>query len=98
MLGEFLEENCPDVSVQVIIKSAEDWGDYIDGVSAIVITIRRNKITNGYNNCVNRCAALTVFTNVLAPSSTLLKVSQSGMVLTLSSTSALTTVARASKW
>lgn len=31
-MGEFLEENCPDVSVQVIIKSAEDWGDYIDGV------------------------------------------------------------------
>lgn len=33
MLGEFLEENCPDVSVQVVIKSNEDWGEYIDAVS-----------------------------------------------------------------
>ena len=33
MLGEFLEENCPDVSVQVVIKSNEDWTDYIDSVS-----------------------------------------------------------------
>jgi len=32
MLGEFLEENCPDVSVQVVIKSNEDWADYIDSV------------------------------------------------------------------
>jgi len=33
MLGEFLEENSPDVSVQVVIKSNEDWQDYIDSVS-----------------------------------------------------------------
>ena len=33
MLGEFLEKNAPDVSVQVVIKSNEDWGDYIDSVS-----------------------------------------------------------------
>jgi len=32
MLGQFLEENCPDVSVQVVIKSNEDWGEYIDAV------------------------------------------------------------------
>jgi len=32
MLGEFLEENSPDVSVQVVIKSNEDWQDYIDSV------------------------------------------------------------------
>mmetsp|Transcript_34344 Transcript_34344/g.42396 ORF Transcript_34344/g.42396 Transcript_34344/m.42396 type:complete len:213 (-) Transcript_34344:1407-2045(-) len=32
MLGEFLEENCPDVTVQVVIKSNEDWGEYIDSV------------------------------------------------------------------
>jgi len=35
MLGEYLEENCPDVSVQVVIKSNEDWGEYIDSVSPI---------------------------------------------------------------
>lgn len=33
MLGEFLEENCPDVSVQVVIKPNEDWAEYIDAVS-----------------------------------------------------------------
>ena len=33
MLGEFLSENCPDVTVQVVIKSNEDWGEYIDAVS-----------------------------------------------------------------
>ena len=33
MLGEYLEQNCPDVSVQVVIKSNEDWGEYIDSVS-----------------------------------------------------------------
>jgi len=33
MLGEFLEKNAPDVSVQVVVKSNEDWGDYIDSVS-----------------------------------------------------------------
>ena len=33
MLGEFLEKNAPDVSVQVVVKSNEDWGEYIDAVS-----------------------------------------------------------------
>ena len=33
MLGEFLEENCPDVTVQIVVKSNEDWADYIDSVS-----------------------------------------------------------------
>lgn len=35
MLGEFLEENCPDVSVKVVVKSNEDWPDYIDSVSSV---------------------------------------------------------------
>ena len=35
MLGEFLSQNCPDVSVQVVIKSNEDWGEYIDAVSIL---------------------------------------------------------------
>ena len=33
MLGEFLEKNAPDVTVKVIIKSQEDWGDFLDTVS-----------------------------------------------------------------
>ena len=33
MLGELLEQNCPDVTVKVVIKSNEDWGEYIDAVS-----------------------------------------------------------------
>ena len=39
MLGEYLEENCPDVSVQVVVKSNEDWGEYIDSVSRIRMPI-----------------------------------------------------------
>ncbi len=34
MLGEILEANAPDVTVKVVVKSNEDWGDYIDAVSA----------------------------------------------------------------
>ena len=34
LLGEFLEENCPDVSVQVVVKSNEDWPEFIDSVSS----------------------------------------------------------------
>lgn len=37
MLGEFLEQNCPDVSVQVVVKSQEDWPDYIDSVSLQIL-------------------------------------------------------------
>ena len=33
MLGEFLEENCPDVTVKVVIKSNDDWGEFLDSVS-----------------------------------------------------------------
>ena len=33
MLGEFLEQNCPDVTVKVVIKSNDDWSEYIDSVS-----------------------------------------------------------------
>ena len=32
-LGEFLAENCPDVTVETVIKPEEDWKDYINGVS-----------------------------------------------------------------
>lgn len=37
MLGEYLEHNCPDVSVQVVVKSSEDWGEYIDSVSETIM-------------------------------------------------------------
>jgi hypothetical protein len=33
MLGEFLEENCPDVSVKFVIKHEKEWHDFIDSVS-----------------------------------------------------------------
>ena len=37
MLGEFLEENCPDVSVKVVIKHNSEWNDFIDAVSSIIL-------------------------------------------------------------
>jgi len=30
MLGEFLEENCPDVSCKFVIKHSDDWSAFID--------------------------------------------------------------------
>ena len=36
MLGEFIERNAPDVSVQLVIKSKEDWDDYLDAVSCSI--------------------------------------------------------------
>lgn len=33
MLGEFLEENCPDVSCKFVIKHEKEWHDFIDSVS-----------------------------------------------------------------
>lgn len=32
MLGEYLEENCPDVRVQVIIKDVSEWKPFLDSV------------------------------------------------------------------
>ena len=79
MLGEFLEQNCPDVSVQVVIKSAEDWGEYLDSVSKAKPTLQ--DLLNGYLLCAKfRCADPMAFTSVLAPSSTLLRVSPLEMV------------------
>jgi hypothetical protein len=34
MLGEFLEKNCPDVSVRTIIKHQTEWKPFLDSVSA----------------------------------------------------------------
>ena len=36
MLGEFIQNNAPDVTVQIVVKSKEDWDDYIDAVSSIL--------------------------------------------------------------
>lgn len=30
MLGEFLEENCPGVSVQSVIKHPDEWTEFCD--------------------------------------------------------------------
>jgi len=32
MLGEYLEENCPSVSVRSVIKHPEEWGDYCEKI------------------------------------------------------------------
>jgi hypothetical protein len=32
MLGEFLEKNTPDVSVQYVIKDRSEWSEFIDSV------------------------------------------------------------------
>ena len=33
MFGEWLEENCPDVSVKTVIKHQDDWNAFLDSVS-----------------------------------------------------------------
>ena len=33
MLGEYLEKNCPDVSVKVVIKHQSEWNEFLDSVS-----------------------------------------------------------------
>ena len=85
MLGEFLEQNCPEVSVQVVVKSNEDWGEYIDAVS---IRSKKYAARNPKSNdsCSNRrlliffvirCVALMVSMRGLALSFILWKVSSS---------------------
>jgi hypothetical protein len=59
MLGEFLEENCPDVSVKVVIKHNSDWNEFIDATCRsfgfyertcpIVYTIEGTLIGDGAN-------------------------------------------------
>ena len=57
MLGEFLEKNCPDVSVKIVIKHTTEWNEFIDSVSFIFfITVF----------IFNRHAAPSGFMNVLA--------------------------------
>ena len=75
MLGEFLEQNCPDVTVQVVIKSNEDWGEYIDSVSSKIYRFEFSK-TIVYLICgfLNRSAERMDSINDPALSSTPLKV------------------------
>ena len=75
MLGEFLEQNCPDVNVQVVIKSNEDWGEYIDSVSS-KINIFEFLTTMVYLICgfLNRFVEHMASTSDPVLSSTLLKV------------------------
>jgi len=59
MLGEFLEENCPDVSVKFVIKHEKEWHDFIDSTCRsfgfyektcpIVYTIEGTLIGDGAN-------------------------------------------------
>ena len=35
MLGEFLEENCPDVAVKIVIKHQSEWPEFLDSVSKL---------------------------------------------------------------
>ena len=74
MLGEFLEQNCPDVTVQVVIKSNEDWGEYIDSVSSKIFRFEFLK-TIVYLICgfLNRFAERMVSTSDPALLSTPLK-------------------------
>ena len=32
ILGEFLEKNCPNVSVQIIVKDDSEWEPFVDGL------------------------------------------------------------------
>ena len=33
-LGEFLEKNCPGVSVKLVIKHKSEWAEFLDAVSS----------------------------------------------------------------
>ena len=35
MSGEFMEQNCPDVPAEVVIKHNSDWNEFIDAVSIL---------------------------------------------------------------
>jgi hypothetical protein len=39
MLGEFLEKNCPDVSVRTIVKHQSEWKPFVDSVSITVFDV-----------------------------------------------------------
>jgi hypothetical protein len=45
MLGEFLEKNCPDVSVKIVIKHTTDWTEFIESVSFEIslVTVDSNR-------------------------------------------------------
>jgi len=59
MLGEFLEKNCPDVSVKIVIKHTTDWTEFIESTCRsfgfyertcpIVFTIEGDLIGDGAN-------------------------------------------------
>ena len=74
MLGEFLEENCPDVTVKVVIKSNEDWTEFIDSVSEYYSLSRKQTISvtvfKTLDCLVCRFAAHTVSMREVVPSST----------------------------
>ncbi len=69
MLGEILEKNAPDVTVQVVVKSNEDWGDYIDAVSTYPQLLVAN-MTVTTTVCSYRFVDPTASTTDHVPSST----------------------------
>ena len=83
MLGEFLEKNCPDVSVKIVIKHTADWTEFIDSVS---LTLSPLTIL------LNRHAGRLVSTKEHAPSFSQSRDNSSVMGLTSSNTSVTATV------
>jgi len=59
MLGEFLEKNCPDVFVKIVIKHSSEWNEFIDSTCRsfgfyerhcpIVFTLEGTLIGDGAN-------------------------------------------------
>jgi hypothetical protein len=49
-LGEFLEKNCPGVSVKLVIKHKSEWSEFLDAVRDLCIA----------DDVLNRPVALTV--------------------------------------
>jgi len=59
MLGEFLEQNCPDVSVKTVIKHSTEWNEFVDSTCRsfgfydrpcpLVFTLEGNFIGDGAN-------------------------------------------------
>ena len=52
MLGEFLEKNCPDVSVKIVIKHTSEWTEFIDSVSQVSLH-HQQEVT--VFNCTQTC-------------------------------------------
>ena len=77
MLGEFLEKNCPDVSVKIVIKHTSEWTEFIESVSIDITLVTVDS---------NRHVDLSASTSEHAPSSSPSKEISSVMEPTSSNT------------